>query len=472
MLEDTIFIARAKAARAWSAAVIVNEMDISGAASAAAVAVYATGKFDATLVDKASAAGALGGWLSFLSTLSIPPFPAALRAIDGGFTRQSLVTRLPAILTETLLSSGASSTLINDVKISLIDPLLKGELLPSPLFGKLNFYRSGTDDSPHDWFWQENVTYDHLLRIYVEHGIAADPFASQKERALAAAEISFLTFVAPLANDANPPDIAAALLASLWGNRGDLSLSAGRVDDATALTLPGTQENRSLLPDDALLIDERINAITILSQQAAAAIVLILDNCGAELLADLVLSDALLRKGAASVTLHAKVSPTFVSDATCRDVWNTVDWLTARIPALATRLRAASAAGTFIVESHPFWNAPRAGWEMPKDLYDRLEKTCDLAIFKGDANYRRLLGDRHWPHDTPFQSVVGAYTPCPLLALRTCKAGLIVGVSQELESRARAIHEGRDGGGIDASDEWLVTGYFGVAQFASVALKC
>jgi hypothetical protein len=70
------------------------------------------------------------------------------------------------------------------------------------------------------------------------------------------------------------------------------------------------------------------------------------------------------------------------------------------------------------------------------------------------ANYRRLLGDRHWPHATPFPTVVG-YLPCPALALRTNKAGLIVGVPPDVEARAVARLPG---------EAWLTSGELGVAQ--------
>ena len=461
--DSLIYTARCRAARAWTAALRDGE-GVSGAAFSAATAAWFIldkgGDSDSdrsrsrSLVENATAAGAVGGWPALLTALSIPPFPLPLRGSDGGFTERSLVTRLPAILTETLSSSGASPALTASVQAFLIEPLERGMLLPPPEVDTARLWCAGADDAPIDWLWQEVCAYEHLLRLYVEHGVKDDPFSAQKARALAAAEVSFLTHVAPMSSAAHPPDLRSALAAALWGNRGDLSLSAGKVVDGAPLASAASS-------DDALLVDERDGALSALSQAGSfARVIIVLDNCGAELLADLVLADALLRAGVANVTLHAKIAPTFVSDATVNDVWGTIDWLcvAARTPALAARLRAAGAAGSFLVESHAFWNAPRAGWEMPSDLLASLSR-AHLAIFKGDANYRRLLGDRHWPHFTPFNLVVGAYAPCPLLALRTCKAGLIVGVSPELEARARALPEG---GGSDA---WLVSGYFGLAQF-------
>lgn len=46
-----------------------------------------------------------------------------------------------------------------------------------------------------------------------------------------------------------------------------------------------------------------------------------------------------------------------------------------------------------------------------------------MVFLKGDANYRRLIGDRRWPTNTPFSDVAG-YFPTKLCALRTLKAEL------------------------------------------------
>ena len=56
---------------------------------------------------------------------------------------------------------------------------------------------------------------------------------------------------------------------------------------------------------------------------------------------------------------------------------------------------------------------------------------------------------------TPFGAAVGCFAPCPLLALRTLKAGCGVGVPVEAAARAEA-----------AAADWRVSGRFGVAQLA------
>jgi hypothetical protein len=79
---------------------------------------------------------------------------------------------------------------------------------------------------------------------------------------------------------------------------------------------------------------------------------------------------------------------------------------------------------------------------------------ADLLISKGDANYRRLLGDRHWPFTIPFEEVM-AYVPTRLLALRTLKAEVAAGLSQNQVDRLN-----------ETDPDWLVNGRWGLIQFA------
>jgi hypothetical protein len=53
--------------------------------------------------------------------------------------------------------------------------------------------------------------------------------------------------------------------------------------------------------------------------------------------------------------------------------------------------------------------------------------TADLVILKGDVNYRRLLGDRHWPYTARLDEIAASF-PQPFLAVRTLKGEIIVGL--------------------------------------------
>ena len=78
-----------------------------------------------------------------------------------------------------------------------------------------------------------------------------------------------------------------------------------------------------------------------------------------------------------------------------------------------------------------------------------------MVITKGDANYRRLLDDRHWPHDMPFDELL-SYWPqgTSLASLRTCKSGVLVGVEPSVEAAAAAA----------MPDSWLTGGKYGCVQ--------
>ena len=90
---------------------------------------------------------------------------------------------------------------------------------------------------------------------------------------------------------------------------------------------------------------------------------------------------------------------------------------------------------------------------MPADLRADLA-AASLIISKGDANYRRLIGDRHWPYTTPFDDVV-CYLPAPLVALRTLKSDVLVG----LKPGQQPILDQKD-------PDWLINGRWGLIQFS------
>jgi hypothetical protein len=110
-------------------------------------------------------------------------------------------------------------------------------------------------------------------------------------------------------------------------------------------------------------------------------------------------------------------------------------------------------AGRLGVTDHLFWTSPLPGWGLFRSLYDELAES-DLLISKGDANYRRWLGDRHWKATADLQAIVD-YAPAPLLAMRTLKSEVIAGLDAAAEKRAH-----------DRSESWMTDGTFGVIQFA------
>jgi hypothetical protein len=185
---------------------------------------------------------------------------------------------------------------------------------------------------------------------------------------------------------------------------------------------------------------------------------ILLDNAGFELVGDLCLADYLLRTGITDeIHLHLKAHPIYISDTTLPDVQDTLAFLAAEPPAaarsLAARLGAAIHSGRLRLRPDFFWCSPLAAWDMPERFYTDLGHAM-LFISKGDANYRRLVGDRHWPATTPFEEIT-AYFPATLAALRIFKSQVAVGLSPGQAEAAGHVDPG-----------WMTNGRWGIIQFA------
>ena len=78
-------------------------------------------------------------------------------------------------------------------------------------------------------------------------------------------------------------------------------------------------------------------------------------------------------------------------------------------------------AGSWRIRRDPFWTYPHDFSEMASaapELYEELSSSA-LLIFKGDLNYRKLVGDLEWPVQTSFSRALRGFRPAPLVALRT-----------------------------------------------------
>jgi hypothetical protein len=75
-----------------------------------------------------------------------------------------------------------------------------------------------------------------------------------------------------------------------------------------------------------------------------------------------------------------------------------------------------------------------------------------MVIFKGDANYRRVIGDALWPSEATIAEAT-SYFPAPLLLLRTMKSDAVVGLPTGLAQR------------LDAADrDWRINARRGLIQ--------
>ncbi len=394
------------------------------------------------------------------------PIPDSLRAQETGtFAESTVVIRLPNIARRALEANdfppdvrAAIQDLIDDIPNALIRPLVDDPLGPEDdRWPQYIEDVSGQNWLQAPWFFIEEYFYRRLLEAtgYFRSGPLQgfDPYGYEKQRGLDA-------FIGPIRGLARrldhwlepDQDTFAALLAiDLWGNQADLSLWPADGDDSP----DHSDRERQLahtLADDTEAVIAHLNSLG-----EPAHVDFMLDNAGFELITDLCLADYLLTTGMAStVHLHGKTYPVFVSDVMIPDFHHTIDYLIAdedqHVQALGARLKTHVDQRRLLITTHHFWTSPLPAWEMPDDLRSDLAQS-DLVISKGDANYRRLLGDRHWDLTTPFDDVL-CYFPAPLVALRTCKSEVAVGLRPgQPES-------------ITAQDEkWLVNGMWGMIEF-------
>jgi hypothetical protein len=91
-----------------------------------------------------------------------------------------------------------------------------------------------------------------------------------------------------------------------------------------------------------------------------------------------------------------------------------------------------------------------------EDLYTRLTQAA-LTVFKGDLNYRKLVGDLRWPMSTSFATSLRGFHPCPLTSLRTLKADVCVGLS---DGCIRKMAER-----FANTNEWMTSGDYAVIEY-------
>ncbi|MDX6354414.1 MAG: hypothetical protein QOF98_1317, partial [Streptomyces sp.] len=340
------------------------------------------------------------------------------------------------------------------------------ESLPGGAYGSGQWAAWGRDHVGRSWFdvpflWAESYFYRRLLGAvgYFAAGPwrGIDPFGPVKRAELrgaaVTAELAVLDEVARLPREAQD---TAVLHGALWGNRADLGfqLSGG---GAVGSPGPADQTDPTHRPSQ-ILVDDAPHLWQHLNTSPPGPVHLIADNAGRELIADLILIDHLLRTGrATTVVLHLKPYPYFVSDATTADAVDCLRRIAeapGRAGEIGARLWQAMGDGRLELRTHPFSCAPLPYADMPADLRADLSRAA-LLIFKGDLNYRRLVGDCDWPPTTPFAAPT-SYLPAatPVLALRTLKSDVVTG----LDPRTLAA--------LDATGEpWRTTGAHALIQF-------
>jgi hypothetical protein len=383
--------------------------------------------------------------------------PLLLTSDPGSFAHNTLKVRVPRILRDTIEANEFPPAVVEDLE-SLYRELTSGEIQPLtesapdvPEWNRLSAQNFGHTWLDVPWFWAEAFFYRRILECtrYFQPGPLKgfDPFATTKQREWAP-DVAPAALARVLENLDPEPEVQFEQLmhASLWGNRTDLSYMVAAHLGAT--TGPRAEQ-------DNLLVDDWTVVLAHLLSYDGAKVAIIADNAGTELLMDVALADFLLRTEIATeVHFHLKPQPFYVSDAMIPDLANGIDALTSaggQAARLGRRTDGHVAAGALLPKTYPFYCMPLFYHDMPADLRAALGE-MDLVIIKGDANYRRLVGDLYWPPTSSFKELT-TYFPAPLVALRTFKSEVAVGLAPGQAERAAA-----------QDPQWLVNGKRGVIQ--------
>jgi len=402
----------------------------------------------------------------------MPARPAPIRTDQSNaFANNTMRVRLPAIIDE-VIALNADYAADTKRRLSWLRHLLaegwridQTDLLPAGDIGHwsraLQRQREivGSEPSWHnaEWFFAETYAYRCLIEAVRWRETMRDPFLPKKLEELRSDSLWQLVERAWEPLDSPDNEVHRAAEFALWGNRIDLSYT------------PSSERGAEISADD-LLVDDRDAIVNYLSQsrisptgfQGGDPVYIVADNAGSELAMDLVLAECLLRHVTPWVVICLKAHPTFVSDATPEDVWMMLKEMGGRgekAAALAKRLRYRWSSGQLRFLPHTYWNSSHFLWDMPPDLARQFEQ-ARLVIIKGDANYRRAVGDAIWPAHTPFADVL-SYLGAPVLCLRALKSDPIVG-----------LPSAETAGALDRADpDWRVNGKRGVIQFKAQTPK-
>ena len=242
-------------------------------------------------------------------------------------------------------------------------------------------------------------------------------------------------------------------------SRCDLSISAGSKAVATGDPVSSLENlQKYILSDDSQQCWEDLQ-----NEENNCVVSIVMDNCGFELFTDLCLADFLINSGVVKkVRLRIKNQPWFVSDTTPSDLTWTLNQLMSCgqdsvLTKLANRWQEYINANVWTTHSDQFWTYPHSYHEMSEtdpELFKDLS-TDSLVIFKGDLNYRKLVGDLNWETVASFPDALKEFRPSKILAIRTAKADVMVG-----------LESGQAETTTEQDPTWMITGQWGVLQYA------
>ncbi|KAK0093970.1 hypothetical protein PV326_012205 [Microctonus aethiopoides] len=321
------------------------------------------------------------------------------------------------------------------------------------------------------WLFSECYMYRRISQIFtVTHTLSAyDPFENQKHESFATFHrvIDLVAkYIINIANETNnssdkcQENLINLLKLNLWGNRCDLSLSGGSIDAHEGIN-PIEQLkmfDKYILIDDSVTVWNLLNKQSVETKNQDVIIDIVLDNAGYELFTDMCLAVFLMTKNLAQkIRFYVKSIPWFISDTMKKDfIWlidNMKNSSAIYVRELGEKCWNYIENGQWTIEVESFWTEPYDFSEMKHnspELYAKLSE-AKLIIFKGDLNYRKLLGDINWMYETNLATALRGFKPTNIVTLRTIKADLIVGLSCEKATEL-----------FKKQENWMTTGQYGL----------
>lgn len=357
------------------------------------------------------------------------------------------------------------------------------------------------------WLYSECYLYRrvHSFLTPTKHWRDYDPFHSQKNKTFRASLVAISELASRYkqivtamkshpATSEKEKEVEKLLFFEmmeicLWGNATDLSLLTSlSYDDIQKLQ--GSKARKDA--EANILVNHLPQVFDVLLKAKEEGkknrrMDIVLDNSGFELFVDLILAGYLLEAGLVTeVVLHPKSMPWFVSDVLPQDLDDLLNALKdpvgyfhtnksegTKTPELTEEQQldltflfknwtGLQESGKLRLRQSRFWTLPGSYWRLPEHAADLWEEllTSELVVFKGDLNYRKLTGDAKWDPTTPFENAIGplgkAGSGIRTLALRTCKADVVVGLpaGKDEELRAGAV-----------ARKWGWSGKWAVVQF-------
>lgn len=387
-----------------------------------------------------------------MTSKSLPPF--LMTSEKGSFARKTIKERKPVIIDRILSHFDYTQKIrdeLQDLKSELAQGIvqpLKEETSDRAIWDEDIFPWLGKTWLELPWFLAETYFYRRVLEAvrYFHPGpwMGKDPYQRLKEEEISQSLAIFSEVYQDMLSGTSLNDFQQVCYRALWGNRGDLS-------NLTKFDTNMEAQHHNIILDHS-------QEVYHLLRQRPAKVAYIFDNVGKELYFDLAFVDYLLEaKVAKTITCYFKNQPFFVSDAMLKDLERTLLFLvgspTEKDRQLAKRIRKAHQTGLIQYETPPFFTFSSMFRQLPNALKTQIA-SHDLVILKGDVNYRRLIGDRHWSPTTPVEEASG-YFPTSVVSFRTLKAELLVGLDEHTLQFLQT----------QAEDDWQINGRRGMITF-------